>query len=211
MKKLFAVILLAAFSQIPVFGNYDEDHEYAAIGEKQITYKNWTYKNVLTDQEISLRDFAKDKKLVQVFYLAHWCHSSNYQAPVTQKLYEKYKDDGFAVIGVSLYGKLESTQNKVRWWRFTFPVVGESFSSKERKTSLHYKYRTKTGDERKWATPWNIFLEPGEFEKKGDTLVEKAFVANGELIEADAEKFIRKKLGLPTLGSGDREKAGRGD
>ncbi|MDH3492911.1 MAG: redoxin domain-containing protein [Acidobacteriota bacterium] len=189
--------MLALIFAVPAAGNvFDNDHEYASISEKEIEYKNWTYKNVLTGEEVSLREFAKDKKLVQVFYLAHWCHSSNYQAPITQKLYEKYKDDGFAVVGVSLYGDLESTQNKIRWWRFTFPVVGESFSSRERKSTLHYKYRTATGDTRKWATPWNIFLAPGEFKEKGDTLVEKAFVANGELIEEEAEKFIRQKLGL---------------
>ena len=199
MKKLIAVILLAAFSQFSVLGNYDDDHEYAPIGEKEIEYKNWTYKNVVTGEDISLREFAKDKKLVQVFYLAHWCHSSNYQAPVTQRLYEKYKNDGFAVIGVSMYGDLDMTKSKVRWWQLTFPVVGESFSTKDRKTSLHYTYRTTTGDTRKWATPWNIFLVPGEFEKDGETLVKKAYVANGELVEEDAEKLIREKLGLPAL------------
>ncbi len=197
MKKAILTILIVALAAISTLGATDDDHEYAPIGEKEIAYKNWTYKNVMTDESISLREFAKDKKLVLVTYVAHWCHSSNYQAPVVQGLYDKYKDKGLAVIGVSLYGNLESTQNKVRWWQFTFPVVGESFSTKDRLTSLHYQYRTATGDNRKWATPWNIFLEPSKFEKEGETLVEKAYVANGELIEAEAEKFVREKLGLP--------------
>lgn len=198
MKNLVTIAFIFALLSLPVFA-VDDEHEYASIQKAEIEYRNWTYKNVLTDEEISLRDFAKGKKLVQVFYFAHWCHSSNYQAPVTQKLHEKYKDYGFAVIGISLYGKLDATQNKIKWWEFTFPVVGESFSSKDRKSSLHYKYRTETGDKRKWATPWNIFLVPSEFEEEGETLVEKAFVANGELIEDEAENFIREKLGLPAL------------
>ncbi|NNE67140.1 MAG: redoxin domain-containing protein [Pyrinomonadaceae bacterium] len=202
--KSLVMLLVLLLLAIPVFAVDDGDHEYAPIGEKAIEYKNWNYKNVMTDEEVSLRDFAKDKKLVQVFYFAHWCHSTNYQAPITQKYYEKYKDDGFAVIGVSMYGNLEQTQNKVRWWRFSFPVVGETFSSRKRTKSLHYKYRTATGDNRKWATPWNIFLEPSKFEEKGDMLVDKAFVANGELREGPYEDFLREKLGLPAL---ERKKA----
>jgi thiol-disulfide isomerase/thioredoxin len=209
MKKLILVTLFILSLVLPTLGGVFDDHEYAPIEEKDIEYKNWTYKNVLTDKEISLREFSKDKKLVLVFYHAHWCHSSNYQAPVTQGFYEKYKDDGLAVIGVSMYGTLENTVNKVNWWKFSFPVVGESFTSKARKTSLHYKYRTATGDSRKWATPWNIFLDPGKFNDDGDILVNKAFVANGELVKDEAEAFIRKHLGLPELkDTGETEKKG---
>ena len=39
--------------------------------------------------------------------------------------------------------------------------------------------------------------EPAKLSKKGDVLTEKTFVVNGELIEAEAEKFVREKLGLP--------------
>ena len=39
------------------------------------------------------------------------------------------------------------------------------------------------------------------FEKKDDTLVKKTFVINGEMIEAEGEKFIREKLGLPAVES----------
>jgi hypothetical protein len=34
-------------------------------------------------------------------------------------------------------------------------------------------------------------------EKKGDVLVTKTNIINGEMIEADGERFIRQKLGLP--------------
>ena len=50
---------------------------------------------------------------------------------------------------------------------------------------------------RKWGSPWNVFLLPGNIEKKGDVLTKYAPVVNGELIEPDAEKFVREKLGLP--------------
>ncbi|MEZ5306026.1 MAG: redoxin domain-containing protein [Pyrinomonadaceae bacterium] len=195
--RILAFCLILLFASTAVFAF--DDHEYAPIEEKDIEYKNWKYENVVTGDKTSLRKFAKDKKLVLVFYWAHWCHSSNYQAPITEKLYQKYKDDGFAVIGVSLYGTESSTRNKIRWLELTFPTVVESTSTEDRLTSQHYKYRTATGDTRKWATPWNIFLEPAKFEEKGDVLVHKAAVANGELTEEAAEDFIREKLGLPKL------------
>jgi hypothetical protein len=85
-------------------------------------------------------------------------------------------------------------------FKITFPVVVESESRDDYKKTLHYDYRRYTGDARKWGSPWNIFLQPAQFEK-GDVLLRKTFVVNGELIEADAEKFVREKLGLPPEGA----------
>jgi peroxiredoxin len=172
-------------------------HEYAPLREQKIRYRDWTYKNVRTDEEVNLRDYAKDKKIVLVFYLAAWCHSSQYQSPVTERLYEKYKDLGLGIIGVSLYSSIEDIQKELDAKKITFPVVAESTSKLDREESLHYRYRKETGDERKWGTPWNIFLTSSDVKKKGDVLVKNAFVANGELIEQEAERFIRDKLGLP--------------
>jgi hypothetical protein len=42
-----------------------------------------------------------------------------------------------------------------------------------------------------------FFLEKESVEKKGDLLLKKASVINGEIIEPEGEKFIRLKLGLP--------------
>ena len=196
MKKFLVSMMLALVFTLSLFAQHN-DHEYASLTEKEIAYKNWKYKNVLTNKKVNLREFLKDKKLVQIFYFAPWCHSSNYQAPITQKLYEKYKDKGFAVIGVSLYGSIDYVHVTMKKRNIQFPVVSESTSSGDRKKSLHYKYRNSTGDYRKWGTPWNIFLVPNELNKKGKILTDKAFVVNGEVREKEAEKFIREKLGLP--------------
>ena len=67
----------------------------------------------------------------------------------------------------------------------------------EREKTLHYNYRKQLGDTRKWGSPFNIFLEPINLKKDGNVLTKKSFVAVGELIEPEAEKFIRQKLGLP--------------
>jgi thiol-disulfide isomerase/thioredoxin len=192
MKKIsVSFILLCAFA-LTAFAQ----HEYAPLETKELDYQNWTYKNISTDKNVSLREFAADKKLVMVFYFAPWCHNSDYQMPVTQKLYEKYKDQGFAVIGVSLYADEKRVKKELDEYQITFPVVVET-TSKFRDESKHYEYRTAVGDKRKWGTPWNVFLVTGELETNGDTLTKKPVIVNGEIREDEAEKFIREKLGLP--------------
>jgi hypothetical protein len=54
---------------------------------------------------------------------------------------------------------------------------------------------------RRWGSPYNIFLEPAHLNKAGDVLTEKAWIVNGELIEADVEKFVRERLGLDKPGA----------
>lgn len=188
---LFFAILLLSFTFAAA------QHEYAPIVEKEIEYKNWTYKSIRDGKEINLRDFAKGKKLVMVVYFAPWCPNWKLQAPLTEKLYEKYKANGFDVIAVGEYDPVETMKTSLDSFKITFPAVYESESRDDKQKTLHYGYRTATGDTRKWGSPWNIFLIPSQLKKKGDTLAEKAFVVNGEFMEAETEAFIREKLGLP--------------
>lgn len=172
--------------------------EQAPILEKELKYKNWSYKSVRGDDSINLRDFARDKKLVLVVYFAPWCPNWGHEAPFAQKLHEKYKDQGLGVIGVSEYDTIEATRLDLEKKGITFPVVFESDSKFAREKTPHYEYRKDAGDTRKWGSPWNVFLNPSAISKDGDVLVKKALVVNGELIEAEAEKFIRAELGLKT-------------
>jgi peroxiredoxin len=191
MKTFFAaVILLFSFTFALA------QHEYAPLKEFEIKYKDWTYKNVTDGKDVNLREFAKDKKLVMVVYFASWCPNWQNQAPFTQKLYDKYKDKGFDIIGVSEYASIADTKQNLTDKKITFTVVAESDSKASKQTTPHYGYRQKTGDTRSWGSPWNIFIEKDNYKKKGDEIVKKAFVVNGELIESEVETFIRRKLGL---------------
>jgi peroxiredoxin len=192
MKSLLALaILLIGFTH-----SYAQ-HEYAPLKEHEFKYKDWTYKSVRDDKSINLRDFARGKKLVMVVYFAPWCPNWKLEAPVAQKLYDKYKANGFEVIGVNEYASVSDAKTNLDNLKITFPVVSESNSSDAKQKTLHYEYRKATGDTRNWGTPWNIFLEPKNLSKDGDVLMQKASVVNGELIEDEVEKFIRLKLGLP--------------
>ena len=187
---LFAVLLSG-------FTFASAQHEYAPLAEKEIKYKDWTYRQVRDGKDLNLRAAAKGKKLVMVVYFAPWCPNWKLEAPIAQKFYDKYKLNGLEVIGVGEYDTVDLMKASLDNFKITFPVVYESEARDAKQKTPHYEYRKTTGDTRNWGSPWNIFLVPSALKTKGDTLTEKTFVVNGELIEAEAETFIREKLGLP--------------
>lgn len=193
MSRLFAALILvvSTFS----LGAYAQDgHEYSPLVEKTVNYKNWTLNDLKDNKPVDLRAAVAGKKLVMVVYFAPWCGNWRNEAPVAARLYEKYKDQGFAVIGVSEYGSRDDVKNFFGPTGPPYPVFSESETRENREKTAHYGYRQLTGDTRKWGSPWNIFLEPAALSKTGDVLTEKAWVVNGELIEADVDKFIGEHL-----------------
>jgi thiol-disulfide isomerase/thioredoxin len=188
----FAVILLTALF---AFGQ----NEQAPIVEKEINYKNWTYKSVRTGEDTNLRDLTVGKKLVIVVYYAPWCGNWRFDAPMLQRFYDKYKSAGLEIVAVGEYDPVSSMQNNLTFMKITFPAVYESENRSEKQKTKHFDYRQSTGDTRGWGSPWYIFLQPSLMEKKGDTLTKKTFVINGEMIADEGEKFIREKLGLPAI------------
>lgn len=194
MKSLFAVaVVLFAFTV------GFAQNEQSPIVEKEIKYRDWTYKNIRTGEAVNLREFAKGKKLVMVVYFAPWCGNWRHDAPMLQRLYDKYHANGLDIIAVGEYDPVSSMKSILDTYKITFPAVYESENRTEKQKTLHYEYRQSTGDTRGWGSPWYIFLDPAHLEKKGDTLTKKTFVINGEMIETEGEKFIREKLGLPAL------------
>jgi thiol-disulfide isomerase/thioredoxin len=101
MKRLFA--LAFALALIPAAAFAQGEHEYSPLVEKTVNYKNWTLNDLKDNKPVNLRSLVAGKKLVMVVYFAPWCPNWQNEAPVAARLYEKYKDQGFAVIGVSEY------------------------------------------------------------------------------------------------------------
>jgi thiol-disulfide isomerase/thioredoxin len=192
MKK---VILSLSIITITFMAALAQDgHEYAPILEKTVNYKNWTLNHLGTNKPVSLRSLMQGKKLVMVLYFAPWCPNWRNEAPVAARLYEKYKSRGFEIVGVAEYASRDDMRAYFGPSGAPYPVVVESESRDDRDKTAHYAYRQLTGDTRKWGSPWNIFLDPAKCNSSGEVLTEKAFVVNGELIEADADKFINDRL-----------------
>jgi len=192
------LILLVALAFMPVAAYAQDGHEYSPIVEKTVNYKNWTLNDLKDNKSVDLRSLVQGKKLVMVVYFAPWCGNWRHEAPVAARLYEKYKGQGFEVIGVSEYGTRDSVSTFFGPTGPPYRVVSESESRNDREKTPHFGYRQLTGDTRKWGSPWNIFLVPSALAKDGEVLTEKAWVVNGELIEAEADKFIADHLSKKT-------------
>jgi thiol-disulfide isomerase/thioredoxin len=191
---LSALILLVGFVSTTALAQ--DGHEYAPLEQRTVNYKNWTLKSLQDDKPIDLRTLMHGKKLVMVVYFAPWCPNWRNEAPIAEALYEKYKGQGFQVIGVSEYATRDDVRSYFGPSGPAYPVVTESESREDRDKTSHFGYRQGTGDTRRWGSPWNIFLEPATVAKTGEVLAEKAWVVNGELIEADVDKFISEHLNV---------------
>ena len=197
MKLISAILLSLAFAAF-AFGQ----NEQSPIVEKEIAYKDWTYKSVNGDTKVNLRDFTKGKKLVMVVYWAPWCPNWMHDLAFVQGLHEKYKGKGLAIIGVGEYDSASKMRDHIEKNKLTFPMVYESEKLSDRLTTVHYVQRTDAGDKRKWGSPWYVLLDPAALEPSGEFLTKKTTVVNGELIKEDAEKYIQQKLGISAAVAG---------
>jgi len=189
----FGLVLLAIISAAG-------QNEIAPITEKQFAYKDWTLKDVQTEKDVNLRTSAAGKKLVMVVYWAPWCPNWKYDVDFVKGLYAKYKGNGLEIIGVAEYDPLDSMRSHIKQFELTFPSVYESTDRTDREKTEHFKQRREAGDARKWGSPWYVFLEPSKLLPVNQpNLTNKTTVINGEMMRAETEKFIREKLGLPSV------------
>jgi len=192
MKKFLILILALTLSPLAI--RAQGGHEYSPLVEKTVNYKTWALPNLKTDKPDDLRALMAGKKLVMIVYFAPWCGNWHNEAPIAAKLYEKYKQQGFQVIGISEYGSRDDVKKFFGDAGAPYPIVTESESRDDKQKTAHYGYRQLTGDTRNWGSPWNIFLEPSKVNGSGDVLTEKAWVVNGELVEDEVDKFIATKV-----------------
>lgn len=194
ITSLILLLLLAAATVA--------QNEQSPITERDFAYRNWTLPNLDGSGRTDLRTFAKGKKLVMVVYWAPWCHNWEHDRDFVQSLYDKYREMGFAVIGVGEYDPVSRMRDHVKKFNLTFPMVYESETSADRDKTPHYAMRREAGDTRRWGSPWYVFIEPDKMMNTGDILTRPTTVVNGELIRDEAERFIRAKLNLPQTSAG---------
>jgi peroxiredoxin len=168
-------------------------HEYAPLREATLEIKDFSFKT-LDDKLLNLREAVQGKQLVLVHYFAAWCHNSNYDVETINELYRKYKDYSFQVIGVCEYSKPEELRDFIKRHNPAYPICLESEKTKDRLKTTHYAYRTAAQDPRLWGTPFNMMLQPSDFNASGEVVVKRAQVAFGELMKTDVEAFIKQQL-----------------
>src|ERR1044072_1409955 len=123
MKLLFALSILAL--AIPV-ARAQAGHEYSPLTEPAVNYNNCNLPTLTAETSEDLRELMAGKKLVMIVYFAPWCANWKNQAPIAAKLYEKYKAQGFQVIGISEYASKDDVKNYFGKDGPPYPVVTES-------------------------------------------------------------------------------------
>jgi hypothetical protein len=173
----------------------DAKPDYAPIVERKLDFYDFTYQTV-EGGPFDLRDYAQSKTVVIVEYLAGWCPNSNRNGHIVERLWTKYRERGLGLVGVAEYSDANELRIHIGRIGIDYPFVVETRKRDQRKDSSHYKYRRAAGDKRKWGTPFYVIIDTRDIEPaapKGP-LARRVYTASGELVEAEADQFIRERI-----------------
>ena len=98
-----------------------ENAEKVAIGQK---YVDLTMKDP-QGNDISLSDYAGKGKVVLVDFWAAWCGPCRQEMPNVVEAYNKFKDKGFEVVGVSFDRDQESWEKGIKDLQMPWPQMSE--------------------------------------------------------------------------------------
>lgn len=98
-----------------------ENAEKVAIGQK---YVDLTMKDP-QGNDISLSDYAGKGKIVLVDFWAAWCGPCRQEMPNVVEAYNKFKDKGFEVVGVSFDRDQESWEKGIKDLQMPWPQMSE--------------------------------------------------------------------------------------
>lgn len=173
----------------------DAKPDYAPIIERKLDYYDFTYQTV-EGGPFDLRDYAQGKSVVIVEYLAGWCPNSNRNGHIVERLWTKYRERGLGVVGVAEYSDADELRIHIGRIGIDYTFVVETRKREQRKDSSHYKYRRAVGDKRKWGTPFYVIIDTRDIEPatQNGPLVRRVYTVSGELVEAEADQFIRERV-----------------
>jgi peroxiredoxin len=170
--------------------------DFAPIVERTLDFYDFTY-STIDGGPFDLREYARGKSVVIIEYFAGWCPNSNRNGHIVERLWTKYRERGLGVVGVAEYSDAAELRIHIGRIGIDYPLVIETRKRDQRKESSHYKYRRAVGDKRKWGTPFYVIVDARDLENatsKGP-LARRVYTVSGELIEAEADQFIRQRLG----------------
>jgi len=87
-------------------------------------------------EKVSLEEFKG--KVVLINFWASWCAPCQEELPELQKIYQKYQDRGFEVIGINIDKKQANAERLIQRFDLTFPIALDPDSS----TIREYKGRS---------------------------------------------------------------------
>jgi peroxiredoxin len=195
VRAALVVSLLLGLQAVAMAATFNDEPENAPIVERQIEVNNFTLKT--TDgRSFNLREYARDKRLMIVAYVAGWCPNSNRNGHILKRLYDKYHRRGLGVVVVMEYSDQNETTIHINRIGIDYPVVVETTRLGQRKESEHYKYRRKVDDKRKWGTPFYVLIDSRDIGAAvpNQPLARHVWTVSGEIVESEAEAFIENHL-----------------
>jgi len=96
-----------------------ETKEATAAGKQFTDVKGFN----LNGKEVSLSDYAGKGKVVLVDFWASWCGPCRQAMPDVVKIYQKYKNKGFEIVGISLDAKKDDWKKAVNDLNITWPQI----------------------------------------------------------------------------------------
>ncbi|MEP7342667.1 MAG: TlpA disulfide reductase family protein [Acidobacteriota bacterium] len=194
LKRICLLLVALSALAIAAAAQDGRGHFYVPMRDVEMEIKDFNFATP-DGKTIKLSDAVKGKKLVLVHYFAAWCHNSNFDVVTMKELYEKYKDQGFLVIGVCEYSRPEELREFIEKHKPTYPICVEGNGRlKDRTGTTHYFYRNQMDDKRHWGTPLNMLIAAEDVQKRGDIVARRVRVAAGEVIKSEFEEMIREKL-----------------
>ncbi len=109
-KKKLNLITQAAKEEVSQRKKYEENiPESSKIGKPYIDIKT----KDLNDKAFKLSNIIGTKKLIMLDFWASWCMPCLKEMPNIAKIYEKHKENGFEIIGISLDKNQSSWKNAI--------------------------------------------------------------------------------------------------
>ncbi|SDW06520.1 Peroxiredoxin [Marininema mesophilum] len=117
VRRVVMLILIVVVGYTLWQGLFTEKQKAPSVGEKA---PNFTLKT-LDGKELSLKDL-KGKPVLLNFW-ASWCKPCGEEMPAIQKVYDKYKKQGFQVVGVNIAETEVAVSGFSRDLDLNFPIV----------------------------------------------------------------------------------------
>src|SRR5512138_2514006 len=104
---------------------FNDEPEIAPIVERQLDVSDFTLKTS-DGRSFNLREYARDKRLMIVAYVAGWCPNSNRNGHVLKRLYDKFHRRGLGVVVVMEYSDPSEIAIHMNRIGIDYPVVVET-------------------------------------------------------------------------------------
>ncbi|WLV23472.1 thiol-disulfide oxidoreductase ResA [Aciduricibacillus chroicocephali] len=162
------LVVLVGATTFALISNFTRDKETYAEGDKAPDFKLSQLNKANPEDAVQLSKL-KEKGIMLNFW-ATYCPPCEREMPYIQSMYDKYKDQGIAIVSVNLDSTELVVQNFIDKYDLTFPVL------RDKDMTVRDLYGIK-------PIPSSIFINPeGKIVRK----------VNGELDEDSLESYLKE-------------------